>query len=119
MDRRLRWKGCLFRAKDDLLQYGAEHYRIRSADTSTLLLDLFERYQLEGKHMGDALQEFYREKIDALLKKLPVEERLKGLPVEERLKGVSAAELLAALSPEQREALARELKGNGSAPDPK
>ena len=43
-------------------------------------------------------------------------EGLKGVPAEERLKGLSAAELLAALSPEMREALARQLKGNGSAP---
>jgi hypothetical protein len=41
--------------------------------------------------------------------------RLKGLPAEERLKGPSAEEVIQALSPEVREALARQLKANGSA----
>ncbi len=108
----------LFSAKADLLKYGAEHYRLRSAETSTLLLQLFERYQLEGSLMPDALEEFARETIDALLKKLPVEKRLKGISLEERLKGVSVDDLLKALSPEDREALARRLKTNGSGSNP-
>ena len=120
----------LFSAKLDLLQYGAEHYRVRSAETSTLLLQLFERYSLEGSVMPDALEEFARETIAEIvrklsagepilglpaadiLRKLPAEERLKGVPAAELLKGLSVDELLAALSPEKREALARRLKGN-------
>ena len=43
----------LFSARTDLLRYGAAHYRPRSADTSTLLLQLFERYHLEGPFMDE------------------------------------------------------------------
>jgi hypothetical protein len=108
----------LFSAKADLLRYGAEHYRVRSEETSTLLQQLFERYQLEGSLMPDALEEFTRQTIAEILKKLPAEERLKGLTVEERLKGLSTEDLLAALSPEMREALAQRLKGNGAPSNP-
>jgi hypothetical protein len=52
------------------------------------------------------------------LKGLPAEERLKGLPAEERLKGLSAEEVVRALSPETLEALARQLKANGSPAKP-
>jgi hypothetical protein len=99
----------LFSAKAELLKYGAEHYRVRSGETSTLLLQLFERYRLEGSLMPDALEEFARETITELLKKLPAEERVKGLSLEERLRGLS----LDALSPELREALAKQLKDSG------
>jgi hypothetical protein len=108
----------LFSAKADLLQYGAEHYRVRSAETSTLLHQLFERYHLEGVLMPDLLEEFTRETIAKILEKLPAKERLQGLSPEERLQGLSAEELLAALSPETREAIVRQLKQNGAASNP-
>jgi hypothetical protein len=72
--------------------------------------------------MSDALEEFTRQTIAEILKKLPVEERLKGISTDEvlkvlspaeRLKGLSTEELLGALSPEARESLAQRLKGNG------
>jgi hypothetical protein len=112
----------LFSAREDLLRYGREHYRPHSPETSTLLYELFKAYS-EGPVMSDKLKEFVRQSIDQLLKSLPAEERLKGLspeerlkglPVEERLKGLSAAEVARALPPEVLEALARELKANGS-----
>jgi hypothetical protein len=126
----------LFSAKDELLRYGAEHYRPYSEDTSTLLYELFETYHEEGKVMPDQLEIFARETIEKMLKKLSpeerlkglppedrlkglppeelrkhlsAEERLKGLPPEERLKGLSTDELLAGLSSEAREALARRI----------
>src|SRR5712691_1982684 len=43
-------------ARADLLRYGAEHYRPRSGETSRLLLQLLERYQLEGTRMPDGLE---------------------------------------------------------------
>jgi hypothetical protein len=104
----------LFSARTDLLRYGTAHYRLRSEETSTLLLQLFKRYRLEVASMPDALEEFARETIEELLNELPIEQRLKGLSAEERLKGLSVNELLAALSPEKRAALARLLKENGS-----
>jgi hypothetical protein len=117
----------LFSARADLLRYGATHYRVRSEETSTLLVQLFDRYRLEGALMPDLLEQLARETIEELLKELPVEKRLKGLPPEERLKGLSAEErlkglsvddLLAALSPETRAALAQRLKDQGSHSSP-
>ncbi len=91
----------LFSANGKLFAYGARHYRIRSEETSSLLFKLFQRYQEEIETMPDALEEFTRETIDEILKNLPARKRLEGL---------SADDLLAALSPQQREALARQLK---------
>jgi hypothetical protein len=119
----------LYGAREDLWRYGVAHYRPRSPETSTLLYQLFERYRLEGVLMPDALEQLYRETIDAIvqdrktldaiLQKTAPEERLKGLPPEERLKGLSVDELLAALPPEMREELARRLKGeNGATANP-
>jgi hypothetical protein len=135
----------LFSARMDLLQYGATHYHLRSKETSTLLLQLFERYRLEEILMPDLLEQFAQETIQEIVKKLSIEERLKGLsaqeiiknlPAEERLKGLSAQEivrnlpaaerlkdlsvddLLAALSPETRAALALRLKEVAPFPKP-
>lgn len=125
----------LFSANAALFDYGARHYRLRSQETSSLILRLFQRYRVEALTMPDALEEFTQEFIEALLHELPVEKRLEGVPVEKRLEGVptekrlegvpvekrledvSVEELLAALPPEKREALAQRLKGNGSPPN--
>jgi hypothetical protein len=109
----------LFSARADLLQYGREHYRQKSEETSSLLVQLFTRYRLEVTLMPDALQEMTRQTIDELLRELPPEERLKGLPAEERLKGLTAEEVVRALPPEVLEALARQLKANGPSTKPK
>jgi hypothetical protein len=116
----------LFSAREDLLQYGREHYRPHSQETSTLLYELFKAYS-EEDDMPDKLKEFVRQSIDELLKSLPAKERLKGLSPEERLEGLSAEErfkglsteeVLRALPPEAREALARQLKANSPPPKP-
>jgi hypothetical protein len=99
----------LFSARTDLLRYGATHYRMHSEETSTLLLQLFQRYRLEATLMPDMLEQLARETIEDLLK---------NLPVKERLKGVSADDLLEALSPEMRAALAQRLKDHGSHSNP-
>ncbi len=113
----------LFSAGVDGRLYGAAHYRPRSDETSTVLLQLFHRYQLEPTLMPDALQEFARETIEQLLRELPAEQLLKGVPPKKRLEGLSADQrleglslddLLAALSPENRAALARRVRGDGS-----
>ncbi len=125
----------LFSARADLLQYGATHYQLRSEETSTLLLQLFQRYRLEATLMPDLLQQLAEETIEELFKTLPVERRLKGLSAEdllaglspetraalvarEAVKGLSVDELLAALTPETRAALAQRLKDYGSLPKP-
>jgi hypothetical protein len=107
----------LFSAQQDLLRYGADHYRPRSRETSTLLLQLFQRYRLEATLMPDALEQFAEETIRELLKELPAEKRLEGLSPEKRLEGLSPDELLAALTPEARAQLAQRLKDYGPAPD--
>jgi hypothetical protein len=97
----------LFSAKEELLRYAKEHYRPRSRETSTLLYELFKTYQ-EDPDMANQLEEFVRQSIDELLKKLPPEKRLEGLSPEQRLEGLSPEELRAAL-----EAVQRRLQANG------
>jgi hypothetical protein len=113
----------LFSASGESFAYGARHYRLRSAETSSLLFQLFQRYREEALTMPDMLEELTRETIDQILKNLPVEKRLEGVPVEKRLEGVPVEkrlegvpveELLAGLSPQTREALARRLKDKES-----
>lgn len=119
----------LFSAQTELLRYGTTHYRMRSEETSTLLLQLFQRYRLEATLMTDLLRQMADETIAELLKELPVEKRLEGVPVEKRLEGVPVEkrlegvpaekrlegmaldDLLAALSPEARAALMDRARG--------
>ncbi len=108
----------MFSANGDLFSYGAEHYRVRSSETSLLLADLSTWYLTETLTMPDLLEEYTRQRIDQILKSLSVEKRLEGLSAEKRLEGLSADEIIAALSPQKREALARQLKANGSPPSP-
>ncbi len=98
----------LFSAREELLRYARDHYRPRSSETSTLLYELFLTYQ-EDPEMASKLEEFVRQSIDELLKKLPPEKRLEGLSPEERLEGLSPEDLRAAL-----EAIQRRLGANGS-----
>jgi hypothetical protein len=92
----------LFSAREELLQYGREHYCPRSTETSTLLLDLFKTYREDPAMAATKLQQYVRETLDRLLPTLTPEERLKGLPPEERLKGISSEELCKHLPPEER-----------------
>ena len=123
----------LFSAREELLQYARAHYRPHSAETSTLLYELFKAYS-EDRTMPDTLKEFVRQSIDELLTSLPpqelrkrlspderleglsADERLEGLSADERLKGLSADEVARALPPETLEELARRFKANGSSP---
>src|SRR5947199_2837852 len=56
----------LFSARTDLLRYGAEHYRQRSEETSTLLLQLLQRYRLEATLMKDSLEQLAKDTIEDL-----------------------------------------------------
>jgi hypothetical protein len=92
----------LFSARQELVEYGARHYRPYSGDTSTLLYKLLVRYHKEGLPMIPlTLEELHRE---------TVEEILKNTPPEKLLEGLSADDVLKALTPEVRAALARRLK---------
>jgi len=102
----------LFSARREQLRYATEHYRPRSKETSTLLYELFLAYK-EDPEMAAQLEEFVRQSIDELLKKLPPEKRLEGLSPEERLQGLSPEELRVVL-----EAAQRRLRANGSSENP-
>ena len=52
----------------------------------------------------------HAERIEELLKELPVEKRLEGIPTEKRLEGISAEERVKGLSAEERAALLRLLQ---------
>jgi hypothetical protein len=91
----------MYSTKAELLCYGAEHYRQRSSETSSLLYELYRRVLKEADTMLDALEEFARETIDRFLKKLPIKKRLEGLSPEQLLEGLSL---------EQRNALLQILK---------
>jgi hypothetical protein len=129
----------LFSARMDQIRYGALNYQQRSTETSTLLRQLFQRYNLEVTLMPtglEQLQQFAKETIEDLLRELspeerlkglpaeerlkglPAEERLKGLPAEERLKGLTPEQLFTALSPKEREALAQLIKDDDSSKNP-
>jgi hypothetical protein len=96
----------LFSAREELLRYGRDHYRLQSADTSTLLYELFKTYS-EEDDMPDKLKEFAQESLKKLLASLPPEERLKGLSADEIIRG---------LPPNTLEELGRRLKENGHPP---
>ncbi len=108
----------LFSTKADLLAYGVRHYPAHSGETSTLLLQLYQRHKQEGEIMPDQLEELYRETVDRLLKELPVEKRLEGLSAEQRVQGLSVEQLLKGLSPEQLRELVEKARGNGGPAKP-
>jgi hypothetical protein len=92
----------LFSASQDQVCYGAEHYRQRSEETSTLLQRLLNQYRKEGVAMSYTMEDFRRDYVKEHLKDLTPEERLAGLTPEERLAG---------LTPEAKEALRKLLQG--------
>jgi hypothetical protein len=104
----------LFSTRAELMRYGVQHYRVRSGETSTLLLQLYQRYQQEDQIMPDMLEELYRETIDRLLKELPVEKRLEGLTPEQRVQGLTPEERMQGLSLDALQELLERLKGNGT-----
>jgi hypothetical protein len=106
----------LFAADQERVRFGQGHYRPRSANTSTLLNQLLEKYAGEGLTMSytmeDFLRDYHREhfakltpqqKREALAHMSPEEWRviLEPLPPEERLAGLSPEERLAGLSEEE------------------
>ncbi len=110
----------LFSSRAELLSYAVQHYRIRSAQTSSLLWQLYQRHRLEGDIMPNELEQLYQETIDQLLKELPLEKRLellKEVPVEKRLEGLTAEERIRGIPREILEELLRRMKENGTSSD--
>lgn len=94
----------LFSASRELVSLGRIAYRQRSANTSMLLKQVFERFQVEGVAMSYTMEDFKRDFIKEHLLKLTPEERedvLQSLPLEQRLAGLSAEQILKGLSAEQ------------------
>jgi hypothetical protein len=108
----------LFSTRGELLVYGGQHYQVHSADTSTLMLQLFRRFRQEIQTMPTPLEEFAREAIDEILKELPAEKRLEGLSPEQRVQGLSPEQRVQGLSREELLKLAEKLKGNGTSAKP-
>jgi hypothetical protein len=109
----------VFSARSDLVEYGARHYRPHSPETSSLLLQMLNRYRQEGIAMSETLEEFVQRTMDEVLKAMPREKRLEGLSPEERLEGLSLEQRVKGLSPEQLEqleALARRMRENAGRP---
>ena len=91
----------LFSAVPERVRRVAAAYRPRSRDISTLLYQLFEKYQQEGVVMPYTMEDFRRDFTREHLHLLTAEERLQGLAAEERLRGLPAEERLKELSLEE------------------
>jgi hypothetical protein len=118
----------LFSAAPDLVGFGRSAYQRRSANTSALLGQLFDRLHEEGFAMSFTMEDFQRQYVKEhfarltpeerrevleslppeerrqVLQSLPPEERrqvLQSLPPEERLAGLLVEQRLAGLSAEQ------------------
>jgi hypothetical protein len=85
----------------------------------------------EDPDMADKLQEYFRRRLDEIVRELPLEKRFEGLSPEELRKRLSTKERLEGLSPEERleglspdqlratvEAAQRKLQPNGTSPKP-
>jgi hypothetical protein len=106
----------LFSASPDLVGFGGQAYQRHSANSSGLLVQLFEGLQAEGFPMPYTMEDFQRQfvkehfskltrrELEDVMKSLPPEEQaelLQALPPEKRLAGLSAEKRLAGLSADQ------------------
>ena len=109
----------LFSRSKSLVEYGRQHCRIWSPQTSTLVADLFAGYHVDGLTMPYTMEEFIRQADKRAIQRSTIEERLEGLtpgqvidrlPPEHRLAGLTPEQRLAGLTPEQREELRKLLE---------
>jgi hypothetical protein len=101
------------------VRYGAEHFRLRSNQTSSLLYRLFEQYQKEGLQMSYTMADFIKEFTLEHLNELTPQQRVAGLSPEEIRAVVPPEKLLEGLSPEELAALVQRIQagGSGTAPE--
>ena len=103
----------LFSALPEQVAFAVDAYRLRSDETSTLLIQLFQGYKKEELAMPYTMADFRREyakEIEEerrelakeLLKIMPPEEIVKAVSPEEIVKALSPEEIVKALSPEER-----------------
>jgi hypothetical protein len=97
----------LFSASPELVGFGQAAYRRRSAETSLLLRQLFERFRDEGFAMSYTMEDFKRDYVKKHFARLTPEEQreaLQALPPEKQqevLQAFPPERRLAGLSPEQ------------------
>src|SRR5205085_8952059 len=94
----------------DQVRYGVSHYQQHSADTSTLIYQLFESLEREGIAMPYTMQDFRHDFAKEHLKDLTPQERLEGLSADERLEGLPPDERLKGLSAEDIEKYLKRLR---------
>ena len=95
-ERNVLW--LLFSGLREQIAYGAARYRSLATDTSTILNQLFENYQLEGLNMPYTMEDFRRDYRRDHIGLLTVEEILQQVPVEEILQRIPAEKLKAYLA---------------------
>ncbi|MFM9964066.1 MAG: hypothetical protein ACKV2Q_22920 [Planctomycetaceae bacterium] len=91
----------LFSGERTRIEFGAERYRNRPSDASSLLKLLYSNYQKEGI-MPYTTKDFWHDITKAHLNSLTPDERLAGMSPDERLAGMSPDERLAGMSPNER-----------------
>ena len=117
----------LFSAKREDVLEAREQYHIHQTDMSTIVQQLFEKYQQERIDMTYTVQDFQKDYVldhlnivsadevlkryspDEVLKRYSPDERLKDLSPDERLKDLSPDEILGNLSPESLKILMEKL----------
>ncbi len=121
----------LFSGQDERVGFGATNFFPRTDDISTMLIQVFEKYRLEGAEMPKTNEEIRREFFqsftvkdrlagmspDEVLKEFTPQERLRDLSPQERLRDLSPTELIQALPPEVLEALRKNLDKTIPGPD--
>ena len=91
----------LFSASLSLLEYGRQHCRIHSPETSTLVRDLFTGYKVEGLTMPYTMDKFIQEAEKRAVLRASLEVRLEGIPNEQLLQRIPNEERLEGIPPEQ------------------
>jgi hypothetical protein len=101
----------LFSAAQEQVKFGAEHYRLQSPDTSSIVNQLFGEYRQEGITMPYTMEDFRREVIREYLQELTPRQRrefLQELTPQQRrgflqqLTAEQRREFLQQLTPEER-----------------
>lgn len=93
----------LFSGLREQVAYGATQYQTQATDRSTILNQLFEKYQLEGLNMPYTMEDFRRDYVRDHLDLLTPEEILQRLPMKEVLQQLPVEELKAYLAQLERQ----------------
>ena len=92
----------LFSGVPETIEFAARRYRGHTPEISTIINQLFERYQLEGLAMPYTMEDFRKDYVKEHLDVLSPDDRLKGLSPDDRLKGLSLDDRLKGLSLDDR-----------------